>query len=521
MARQGRIGGAASVVAVLSAVAVVAATPGALAAEPRSYRIAEDAEAVNGRVSSADAPKITPGRYRDSIEPGEEKFYAVNLDSTSAAFLTATAAPRPGSAVKNYEDGITVGLESLDGRSCSGGEAEAVRDVAYPLTASAERLTDRDRPQKCQRKGPYLFSVERSKVAGSDSAAWPVEIAFMVEPGLEGGIPSPHPGTEEERDEEEGRPAPPTGKARRAEGGTGFNDAAATGKGVWKDRLAPGETGYYKVPVDWGQRLHATAELPGAPGVGEDDLAIYMSDAFRLSLFNTARGSVRGDEFSDYQGERAQTALYTNPVRYENRYAERNSDTRFAGWQYLAFTVNEKLAEFFPDGVPVTLRIDVRGDPKDGPDYAGDERAAGFGVDGDDRETAEKGRAERERQEAAQSDGLRALGLTGVGVGSALLLALGTWYLVGRLRPAPAPAAGPPPPRSGQTPAPSPAQPPPGPHTPPEHGVSQPRSETVQLGEQSGGRQPGRARPDQARPDQEWPEQGRHGGGPEHGPPPN
>jgi hypothetical protein len=207
---------------------------------------------------------------------------------------------------------------------------------------------------------------------------------------------------------------------------------------VWKDRIRPGETRFYRVPVDWGQRLNATAELGSAPSPGEYPQTYY--DGLRVAAFNPARGLFDDVASTSYTPDKsAQAQIYTPSVEYARRFDYSDSAACVAGWHYLAVTVTPELAEYFKKaGVPLTLRIDVAGKAKAGPSYDGDARKAGFGVGADDLEQAEKGQTAAEAERSAT---LRVVGYSGIGTGAALLLVLAVWTVLAR-RGAGAAAAG-------------------------------------------------------------------------------
>ncbi|WP_180930246.1 hypothetical protein [Streptomyces sp. AJS327] len=425
--RPAAVRGAVSLVAALCALALAA--PAAAAAEPRPYRAADDAKDVTGAASSADAPELSPGSHTDSVRPGEEKFYAVTLDDTSTAYFAATAAPKPGSPVRSYRDEIEVSLETTGGDSCGDSDAEIRGDLASPLTAWAVRTIGRGSDEDCQAAGPYLLRVERSN--GSGGGAWPLEISYMREPGLKGGgseSPSDGPTSTPSH-----RPSTPTGEPKDASGGDGFASAGAIGDGVWKDRVRPGETRFYKVPVDWGQRLLGGLELPNPEVRADDSRMDYTSSAFHLELFNTARGPVVRRSAQTYRAKFDRTELTSKPVRYESRFAQGSTNMRVAGWQYLVVTLSPELDKYFPEEVPILLRVAVDGEPVEGPEYDGDAAEAGFGVTDRDREMAAKGQTEAD---ASRSDGLRRFGYLGIGVGSLLVVGLGVWTVIARRRPA-------------------------------------------------------------------------------------
>ncbi len=449
--RRTRRRAAAGVAAAAAALCLVAGMPGqALGAgfsgaaaedgpDVPTYEPAESAKKIKGAASSGEGPDIGPGLYTDSIGRGEKKYYSVSLDAKSSAFISAAAAPEPGAKVQTVGEGLEISLETVDGNACDGGtQVDFGSDgAAYPIADYATRIIGAE--DECQKAGPYLFSVQRKGSETSDPGRWPLEIRFMSEPGLKGSLPS---APSDNRAEEE-PPTPVSGSAKkRAHGGTGFNDAGAVSRGVWKDRIRPGETRFYRVPVEWGQQLNAAVELGSAKSPGEYPPTVY--DGLGVTMYNPARGRFDEDQFVQYSPDQSAQALaYTPVVDYGNRFADAGYDAPVSGWYYLAVTVSPKTAQFFKSTAPLTLRVDVKGKAKPGPDYSGDAAAAGFGVSAEDREQAEKGQT---AAEAERSDTLQLVAYSGIGAGAVLILALGLWTLTARRGASAgsaAPAAGP------------------------------------------------------------------------------
>ncbi|UGY92569.1 hypothetical protein [Streptomyces gobiensis] len=427
-------GTGARIAAAVVTLCAVAVLPGqAAAAEVPEYQMAEEAKPIKGAASSGDAPEIKPGFYTDTIARGEEKYYSVTLDATSTAYISAVAAPKPGTKVASYGDGIELELKTTSGEKCDTSGAASFKggEVSYPIGDYAARRIGGG-IDTCQQAGPYLFSVKRKGKAASDPGEWPVEIRYMREPGLKGSIPGP-PGQGTWSSEP---PTQPTGQADQAKGGTSLNDAGAIGPGVWKDRIQPGETRFYRVPVDWGQQLFAAAELPNAEQQ-EEGSSKYVSKALGLNLFNPARADIVDDNFTSYDGDQASAPLGLRPVEYGNRFDDEGRGASIAGWYYLQVTVHQDLAQYFPKGANVTLRVKFRGEPKEAPDYDGDAVAAGFGVTDEDRKAAEQGLT---AADVADSDSKQLIAWAGIGAGTVLILGLALWVLIARRRAAAAAA---------------------------------------------------------------------------------
>ncbi|MET9296910.1 hypothetical protein [Streptomyces sp. NPDC003077] len=395
---------------------------------------------MRGAALPASAPRIVPGTYTDTIKRGEKKHYSLTLDDRSSAYLSAVAAPAPGTRVTDYADALKIDLRDGRGRTCgrTGRASYRGHGMAYPVADYAARRID-DRRTVCQGAGSYLLVVERegketrrvvpgngpeeSGVA-ADATAWPIELAFLLEPGLKGAAPErPSPGAWSTQP-----PAAPTGTPAQASGGTGFNDAGAVGGGVWRDEIVPGRTRFYRVPVDWGQRLNVSAELPAAAGGRKK----FLTQALGLSVFNPARGAVGEADFVPYDGRAASARAYTAPVEYGNRFhaVGKVAATSLAGWYYLGVSLHPEAARYFPDGVGLTLRVGLEGRPEPAPAYS--RKTDDFSVGPRDRALA--GGAPTTSGGSAPNRPLRVLGWSGIGVGVLLLVGLGSWTVVARRR---------------------------------------------------------------------------------------
>lgn len=382
---------------------------------------------VRGTRASTDAPALEPGSYRDTIAPGQKKYYAVDLDSTSDAYVAAFAFPEPRSTVA-HSDGIMVELESADDTTCFDEQPTFDSDgAARPVGDYVVRRIGPD--LDCQRADRYLFSVERISDEESDQAVWPLELSFMVEPGLEKGEPVP----DAPRKWAATPPAGLTQDRRPVRGGTGFEDAPAIGQGVWGDRILPGQTLFYRVPVEWGEQLFAEARFANADQVTDD--RGYASEGIRMELFNPARGLVSWEE-GPYAGEKEVAALGTAPVSYAHR-DDADADyevqsMRMSGWYYLAVSLHPETADFVSGGVSlnVLVRLEESAEAEE-PPYDGDATAAGFGVTDADRAAARRGVVPG----GAGADDVRpVLAVAGLGTGSALVLGLAGWTLIARRR---------------------------------------------------------------------------------------
>jgi hypothetical protein len=383
-----------------------------------------------GAATTADAPAMTPSvTYRDTIRPGETRFYGIALDARSSAAVSAFALPPAGSRVA-YGDGIELTLQSASGDVCDRRDAHFRDDGdARPIGTAVSRLISGDDSDACQDADEYTLEVHRTSDGTSDPGAWPLELRYACEPGLEAGAPVPRPAPDTGTGTGTASPTPLTsGTPRPAAGGPSFETAAAVKTGIWKDKVLPGETLFYRIPVDWGQQATVFADFSSTRVTGD---SAYVGSGARLAVYSPVRELVADDDRA-YQGTPVSLSEQLPPVAYANRAADDDqvARVRYAGWYYVAVTVHPDVAKAVRGPVPVTLRIAVTGAAQAGPAYDGDPSAAGIGVDAHDVAAAD-GTA---GGGGPSSGPLRFLGFAALGAGTVLLLTLAAWYAGARWR---------------------------------------------------------------------------------------
>ncbi|MFJ8586302.1 hypothetical protein ACIRD2_16845 [Streptomyces sp. NPDC093595] len=399
------------------------------AGQPGPYAFAEGARQTHGASSTSEAPQLTAGAtYRDSIKSGEKLVYRVDLDADHDAYVSAVAVPRAGAKV-GYSDALKVSLQDRDGYDCSSNESRfGSAEFARPLAAYAHRTIEKD-SSSCQKGDSYYVVVERSDKDTAGTEPWDLEIRHELEPGVSSTGPTAAPSVWPSAS-----PPLPGGGPRERKGGSGFYDATGLTEGEWTDRIEPGQSRFYRVPVDWGQQIFASADLGSSTGDG------FVGGALAMTLFNPMQGVVAGTESVSYTGKQKSAALDPlPPVRYENRYdsSDKFEDMRFAGWYYLRVSLNPEVGEEFgkkPYGL--TLRVNVRGQAQRPPAYEGP--AGIFAVTADDRDQAASGQS---GPEAERSDTMKVVAAAGIGTGTVLVAGLGVWTLLARRRAAASPAS--------------------------------------------------------------------------------
>ncbi|MGW7078904.1 hypothetical protein [Streptomyces sp. NPDC054866] len=418
----------------------VMALSGQAAAEgtsgPNPYVFAERAVSVDGAQNSMDSVRLTPGStYKSSLARGGKLYYQLQLDARETVYVSATAVPGLDAKVA-YGDGVEVSLQDTNGNNCNSGNARfGTSQSPRPISAWAARAVG-PAENRCKVAGTYYVVVERNSDPGSSTETWDTELRVVSEPGVAKSASTTPPETWNSAS-----PTPPAGAREERRGGTGFNDARAVGAGVWGDRIKPGQTLFYRVPVDWGQQISASAELGSASG-GRGE---YVTSALVMSLANPVRARI-DDADTAYDGQQKTASLRPlAPVAYENRYSPVDgvAGTRFAGWYYLSVHLNPQVARQFGKApLDLLLRVNVDGAAKEGPAYVGTARPADeFSVTGEDEDAAVRGDTDAAAGSGDGSGGgngggagMKVVAAGGFGAGAVLLTVLGVWTLIGRRR---------------------------------------------------------------------------------------
>ncbi|WP_327116826.1 hypothetical protein OG206_16815 [Streptomyces sp. NBC_01341] len=403
--------------------AVVALPGQARAADPPAdYTFDPAATSVRGAETNAEAVELKSGAvYRSSIDKDQKLYYRLELDDATDAYVSAVVVPKTAGQVA-YGDGMTISIRDLDDNRCDSQDAYfGPAEFPRPIAAYAHRTVQKG-STTCAASGTYNVLIERESKATSATAAWDLELRFENEPTVKDAGSQP---TEAPENWPSASPVPPAGSQKRS-GGTGFADATGLESGEWVDDIVPGQTRFYRVPVDWGQQIFATAALSNSSRSTE-----FLGNALAVSLDNPAHGHV-DDATLSYSGAPNSVSLQPlPPVAYENRHASAAgvSAMRFAGWYYLSVTLSPKVAEYYDDDpIGLTLKVKVVNDSKPSP-YQGD--AGIFGVGDDDRDMARSGQS---ASDAGRSATMETVAAGGIGTGAALVLGLGVWTLLARRR---------------------------------------------------------------------------------------
>jgi Ca-activated chloride channel homolog len=414
-----------------------------------AYRL--EGTRITGGASPAKAAALGTGQFLDSIGPGETRWYATTLDAVSTADLSATAVPQPGVKV-SYGDGLELALTArgstpgTSGYTCDTESRHFGQDEgATTLTGAVSRIPAHGHDGTCDRAGRYLLSVHRTSAAGSDRGRWPLELTSAAEAPLPPGTVPAAARTDY------GTPPPPvTGTPRDITGGDSFNDAPAVASGVWRDRLLPAQTHWFKVRLGWGQQLTYSAEFANEPVPADsaDDASTFVTTAAYAPDRLPVEDASNARENRLYDGSPVAVGLGTVPVTWTNRWVsgEAAHNVHSPGAYWIAVGLGSGAADLARDtAVGVVLRVRVTGRELSGPQYqapplnGGTGSTTGSGKDGGSGGGAHRVpadvRAAGTAEPVAGSGGITGTDLLAAGTGAAIALAgVGAAALVHRSR---------------------------------------------------------------------------------------
>ncbi|HEV2088795.1 MAG TPA: hypothetical protein VGR21_10830 [Cryptosporangiaceae bacterium] len=363
----------------------VLATPAGVRAAPGDGRPTK----VTGAASPTGAPVLTSGEYVDAIATDQPRHYTVDLAAGVTLHFTPTLI-RPAAAFgEGIKDELEIRLETAAGEKC-GSTNDDVDQSTLVVPLSVPIQLDPAGPKvtwqspfdatPCGKPGKYVVRVTRvgqdpdSAVADDQrDESLPLELTVLVEPPADAtGLPPPVATLPPDAPNAFVPPAPDfTGSARATSGGAGYSDAPVLSPGLFSATIAGGETRYWKVPLQWGQRLSYGVRFEPAP-------LLDSSAPVRTWVVNRVRASVKeldAHASTTYDGDADEVSVLRNhtvPVHYTNRRADPDNQhvrpVHLAGWYYIVVQM-EPDAELTRVEARIQLAITVLGQRSGVPAY--------------------------------------------------------------------------------------------------------------------------------------------------------
>lgn len=329
-------------------------------------------EPVEGTVDPAGAPTLVAGQYTDHAATSEQvnTWYRIQRTTPgSTLHVGLTMRPEQG-GTSSYQ----LYLQTPDGSVCAGATGMPWgAGMSNTFGTAGLRSTGYNRFEgPCQESDELLLRV---KLGGGSEPIFgtPVEIVVLED----GPITNRDelPGMADMASWEEMQPGEPVGAVVA---GASLTDAPLIEPGqTYSSELTRGEIVFFRVPVDYGQRLQALAEF-GAPQGALADTMGAVSDIVDIEIISPSRGEVdnslanMGDLSTReilHKEQSAQVAATTDEVRWANRGSGTDQGAAsLAGDYYVAVSLTSSKGPLLP--VPFTITTAALGEPSGFPEYA-------------------------------------------------------------------------------------------------------------------------------------------------------
>ncbi|SFV24313.1 hypothetical protein [Micrococcus terreus] len=397
-------------------------------------------EQVTGGSDLAGAVEIQPGVHWDTLEAGDsegvsgdgtQRFYTLPALQEgerlyAAAVLAVDTQQRTDS---NGMVGLEFQLVNQQGESCSSRDTtnhSASSPSGHPVVTAVTDPMDPERSYGCFEDGSGIVAaqVQRTGTWQSDTPM-PVELHFWVAPPVDESQLNAAPTSAE---------APQsvtiTGEATPLEGGSSFATAVeATPGQVHEVEIRPSQVQYFKVPVEYGQRLNYRL----AQGNNQDaSVARVEGRIFTPLLRRPDSTNSYVHLFYDTVGEvvTQSTSVTTSP---DNHGSHSYGSLSIAGDYYIVVSAsNARANRQGSQPFRYQLAVELTGEPGGTTDWvtAAQEQAAEAAGDG-----AENGENGGQPQAAGSGGGMPTgaeLGALAGGIGLGALLSGVAWLLLRR-----------------------------------------------------------------------------------------
>lgn len=421
-------------------------------------------EPVQGARDEASAPVLTAGHYQDKIRGSNqgdvEVFYKIKrqVPGSSIHVNVMARAPLLAGGILSSSGNWNTQLSTPEGTRCQSHNQLGLDTQRFGKLFSQTVSTYGIDPrvstpsssiQECAEAEELILSIKRGK--GDEAATLPTAIRVIEEPTPtnvddlpDGVIDVPSSSTPINK--------PEPGEAKEVVGSPSFDEAESLAPGTYVTEVVPGETVFFKTPIDWGQ-----SAVFGIDGFAEDPIPpkelfvassiLIDGDVFAPNFSNidshskTSAISIGRDYKSDKfkMRESSNTHDVVPEVRYRNRWdsAEMGDSSRgfaMAGDYYYAIAVADNTSDV--RGIPVKIQFtfDVTGTPSGQPEFSSEDEKLTQTGPAEEPTEDDSASAEAGGDKAEDSGGGTNLPLI-IGVGAAVIVVGALGFFLGRRRP--------------------------------------------------------------------------------------
>ncbi|MFH0411037.1 VWA domain-containing protein [Corynebacterium sp. L4756] len=374
---------------------------------------------VPADVTSFSTPLHDPGAALNEIN-GDAQHWRIPVEEGERIAISAlTVQPPSFGGLADSSFGLSIDFANS---ACRAADWNSV-DSTSAQGVQAGALISKQTSEECGADGHVDFSVSRrgNFMEGEDI---PLELTITRMAGEDvSDVPEP------EADSDVAEVSLPA-KTSDTNPGTWFDDAAeipADGVEAVETDIVPGETHFYKVPAEYGQRLAATLR---PDGTDVERAAGVSADQLEIKLFNAARQPTANAETASPSNDSVATIGHAAPLNYRNIDDGTSTTNRLwlDGEQYISVNYrrigggeNGEVGDGEQHTARYSLAALIDGEPQPGPTFSAASEETSAPAEG---EAGAADSSEDEPQAAAEESdsGFGAMGWTLGGVGVLVLI---------------------------------------------------------------------------------------------------
>ena len=344
--------------------------------EALTEALTDAAQRVAGNYESAGTPvqladNATDGFYlgeglyqstlpspKETNKDGDDKWFSISVPEGKKAQVTANLVP------VGFEGGDHIYYDvdvEYKNDSCNDKGSGYYTGSNWPGPPEAETVTI-DPEEDCD---PTKYRVKLNRSGTEIDRDLPVEIMIGFEPQVDGSEAGPENDRETPEGKDKDKVKVPSTTPMPTPGGSSYNDATEITPGTVSDTLVPGETKFYRMNVDWGQRPIAEVEFDKKNTDDSRNGDIYVASPRRIVTSEQTIRTLDKDVPTTARAVDTPYVFYRN--REENVAHQEASD---AGQWYVMVTLegyddNGKQAK----DIEFRLSTAVEGNKVDGPEW--------------------------------------------------------------------------------------------------------------------------------------------------------
>ena len=344
--------------------------------EALTEALTDAAQRVAGNYESAGTPvqladNATDGFYlgeglyqstlpstKGSNKDGADKWFSISVPEGKQAQITANLVPVGFEGGDHIYYNIDVEYKN---DSCNDKGSGHYSGSNWPGPPKAETVTI-DPEEDCD---PTEYRVKLNHSGTELDRELPVEIMVGFAPQVDGADAGPENDREIPEGKDKDKVKVPSTTPKPTPGGTSYNNATEITPGTVSDTLVPGETKFYRMNVDWGQRPIAEVEFDKKNTDDSRNGDIYVASPRREVTSEETTQTLDKDVPTTARAVGTPYVFYRN--REENVAHQEASD---AGQWYVMVTL-EGYADNGKQAKDIEFRLStaVEGNKVDGPEW--------------------------------------------------------------------------------------------------------------------------------------------------------